>query len=498
MNGAVIAAILIPLLGAALQALAGRRSYRLHRAISLLATLGLCGAGVALVMGTRGGAVQVVNSGGWSFPLGITLVGDALSALMVAVCGLVGLAGALYLLGEKRTDLEARGLHPLLLILLGGVNGAFLTGDAFNLYVWFEVMLIASFVLLGLCGEKAAVEASVKYVVINLASSVLFLIALGLLYGKAGTLSFADLHVKLGTAEAAVGTQSAAVLMLVAFGIKAGAFPLFMWLPASYPALPAPLGAVFAGLLTKVGVYAIMRVFSLVFPVHADWLQPVLWWTAVLTMVVGVFGAASQMEIRRVLSFHIVSQIGYMLAGIALGTRAALAATVFYIVHHIVVKANLFFLGGVIENRCGSMALKRCGGLYAAAPWFGLLFLIPAMSLGGIPPLSGFFAKFALLREALRLGDGWLTLVALAVGLLTLYSMTKIWREAFWKSAPEGMPEPGPWPRLALLSCLLLAGVTVVISLHPQPLIEMAEQAAQSLVEPQIYVDAVMKGGAEP
>jgi multicomponent Na+:H+ antiporter subunit D len=275
---------------------------------------------------------------------------------------------------------------------------------------------------------------------------------------EGGHVELADLHVKLGTAEAAVGTQSAAVLMLVAFGIKAGAFPLFMWLPASYPALPAPLGAVFAGLLTKVGVYAIMRVFSLVFPVHADWLQPVLWWTAVLTMVVGVFGAASQMEIRRVLSFHIVSQIGYMLAGIALGTRAALAATVFYIVHHIVVKANLFFLGGVIENRCGSMALKRCGGLYAAAPWFGLLFLIPAMSLGGIPPLSGFFAKFALLREALRLGDGWLTLVALAVGLLTLYSMTKIWREAFWKSAPEGMPEPGPWPRLALLSCLLLAG----------------------------------------
>lgn len=497
MNSAVIAPILIPLLGAALQALSGRRSYWIHRAITLLATVGICVAGVALVMGTREGMVHVVYSGGWPFPLGITLVGDSLSALMVGVCGLVGLAGALYLTGEKRTDLEARGLHPLLLILLAGVNGAFLTGDAFNLFVWFEVMLIASFVLLGLCGEKAAVEASVKYVVINLASSALFLIALGLLYGKAGTLSFADLHVKLGTADAAVGTQSAAVLMLVAFGIKAGAFPLFMWLPASYPALPAPLGAVFAGLLTKVGVYAIMRVFSLVFPVHADWLQPLLWWTAVLTMIVGVFGAASQMEIRRVLSFHIVSQIGYMLAGIALGTKAALAATVFYIVHHIVVKANLFFLGGVIENRCGSMALKRCGGLYSAAPWFGFLFLIPALSLGGIPPLSGFFAKFALLREALQLGDGWLTFVALAVGLLTLYSMTKIWKEAFWKEAPKGMPPPGPWPRMALVACLLLAGVTVAISLYPQPLIEMAEQAARSLVEPQIYVDAVMKGGPE-
>lgn len=495
MTSAVIAPILVPLLGAAVQALAGRRAYVFHRILSILCTLGLCVAGAALVMGTKDGATHVVHSGGWPFPIGISLVGDALSALMVTVCALVGLAGALYLAGEKRTDLEARGLHPLLLILLGGVNGAFLTGDAFNLYVWFEVMLIASFVLLGLCGGKAAVEASVKYFVINLASSFLFLIALGLLYGKAGTLSFADLHLKLGTPEAAVGTQSAAVLMLVAFGIKAGAFPLFMWLPASYPALPPPLGAVFAGLLTKVGVYSIMRVYSLVFPVHLPWLQPLLWWTAVLTMIVGVFGAASQMEIRRVLSFHIVSQIGYMLAGIALGTRAALTATVFYIVHHIIVKANLFFLGGVIEKRCGSMELKRCGGLYAASPWFGFLFLIPAMSLGGIPPLSGFFAKFALLREALRLGDGWLTFVALAVGALTLYSMTKIWKEAFWKAPPEPAPAAGPWPLLPLAACILLAAVTVAISLHPQPLIEMAEWAAQSLITPQIYADAVMKGG---
>lgn len=495
MTGAVIAPILIPLIGAALQALAGRRLYVLHRIISVIAAAGLCGAGVVLVSGTHTGEVHVVHSGGWPFPIGICLVGDALSALMVLVCGLVGLAAALYLAGEKNTDLEARGLHPLFLILLGGVNGAFLTGDIFNLYVWFEVMLIASFVLLGLCGGKAAVEASVKYFIINLASSFLFLIALGLLYGKAGTLNFADLNLKLGTVEAATGTQSAAVLMLVAFGIKAGVFPLFMWLPASYPALPAPLGAVFAGLLTKVGVYSILRVYSLVFPIHAAWLQPLLWWTAVLTMIVGVFGAASQVEIRRVLSFHIVSQIGYMLAGIALGTKAAIAATVFYIVHHIIVKANLFFLGGIIENRCGSMALNRCGGLYAAAPWFGFLFLIPALSLGGIPPLSGFFAKFALLREALILGDGWLTFVALAVGLLTLYSMTKIWKEAFWKSAPATMPTPSRWPGIALLACLLLALVTLAISIHPQPLIEMAEQAATSLVNPQIYVDAVMKGG---
>jgi multicomponent Na+:H+ antiporter subunit D len=340
------------------------------------------------------------------------------------------------------------------------------------------------------------VEASVKYVVINLAASVLFLIALGLLYGKAGTLGFADLHLKLGTPEAAAGTQGAAVLMLVAFGIKAGVFPLFMWLPASYPALPPALGAVFAGLLTKVGVYSMLRVFSLVFPVHAGWMQPLLWWTAVLTMLVGVFGAASQTEIRRVLSFHIVSQIGYMVAGLALGTRAALAATVFYIVHHILVKANLFFLGGVIAARSGSTVLARCGGLYASAPWFALLFLIPAMSLGGIPPLSGFWAKFTLLREALTLGDGWLVLTALATGLLTLYSMTKIWKEAFWKAAPADAPVPQPWPRAGLAACLLLAGATVALSLHPQPLLDFADRAADILVNPVRYVEAVRKGGA--
>ncbi len=496
MTAAVVAPILLPFFGAALQALAGRRHYRLHRVVTLFATAGLCVAGAGLITGTATGGLRVVQAGGWGFPIGISLVADPLSALMVAVCALVGFAGALWLAGERSEPLEARGLHPLLLILLGGVNGAFLTGDAFNLYVWFEVMLMASFVLLGLCGGRAAVEASVKYVVINLAASVLFLIALGLLYGKAGTLAFADLHLKLGTPAAAAGTQGAAVLMLVAFGIKAGVFPLFMWLPASYPALPPALGAVFAGLLTKVGVYSMLRVFSLVFPVHAGWMQPLLWWTAVLTMLVGVFGAASQTEIRRVLSFHIVSQIGYMVAGLALGTRAALAATVFYIVHHIVVKANLFFLGGVIAARCGSTALARCGGLYAAAPWFALLFLIPAMSLGGIPPLSGFWAKFTLLREALRLGEGWLVLAALFTGLLTLYSMTKIWKQAFWKIAPDDAPAPLPWPRAGLAACLLLAAATVGLSLHPQPLLDFAGHAADVLVTPGRYVEAVRQGGA--
>ena len=311
---------------------------------------------------------------------------------------------AVYSLGSIDEAREAHGYHPLFHVLLMGVSMAFLTGDLFNLYVAFEVMLMASFVLLSLGGERAQLEGAVKYVTLNLLSSAVFLAAVGVLYGVAGTLNLADLAlaVQRGTAPGLVTTL--ACLFLVAFGIKAAVFPLFFWLPASYHTPPVAVSALFAGLLTKVGVYALVRAFTLVFTGDTALTHGLILAVAVLTMVTGVLGAAAQFEFRRVLSFHIVSQIGYMVLGLGLFTPLALAGTVFYLIHHIVVKTNLFLVAGIVKRLGGTLDLGSLGGLYRRRPALALLFLVPAFSLAGIPPLSGFWGKLVLVKAGLDSG----------------------------------------------------------------------------------------------
>jgi multicomponent Na+:H+ antiporter subunit D len=450
---------------------------------------------VAVLIAARVSAegVLVLRSGSWPAPFGITLAADLLTAAMVLVTAVTGLAVAVYAAGSGTG--KFRGYFaPLYQALLLGVNGSFLTGDLFNLYVWFEVMLMSSFVLVALPGGRSQLEAAVKYLTLNFIASAFFLVGLGVLYGIAGTLNMADLSVKLADQGGSDLVLSTAVLFLIAFGIKAGVFPFYFWLPSSYHVTPTPVAAVFAGLLTKVGVYACVRVFTLVYADHQEFLSTLLLPIGVLTMVTGVFGAASQYYIPRILSFHIISQIGYMIIGLGLFTRGALAATVFYIVHHILVKSNLFLIGGIIGRRTGTQALEKTGGLYAKAPWLALLFLIPAMSLGGIPPLSGFFAKFALVREGLALGHGWIVAAALAVGLLTLYSMIKIWNEAFWKDAPAGARQPDrKVPLMMTAPAVALAACTVMIGVFPGVFIDFSLRAAEQLVDPSAYVEAVLQ-----
>ncbi|MCG8587130.1 MAG: hypothetical protein MI757_20690, partial [Pirellulales bacterium] len=382
-------------------------------------------------------------------------------------------------------------LHGLLL----GVCGAFLTGDMFNMYVWFEVMLIASFVLVALGGEKAQLGGAIKYVTLNLISSAIFLAAAGVLYGTVGTLNMAALARQLSSTEATVPSIAGAML-LVAFGIKAAVFPLFFWLPASYHTPPAAVSALMAGLLTKVGVYAIVRAFSLLFVYDFDYWQPILVWMAGTTMVTGVLGAAAQSEFRRILSFHIVSQIGYMIMGFAIFTPLAIAGTVFYLVHHIIVKTNLFLIAGIVQRIRGTNDLDKLGGLYRSRLWLAVLFLIPAMSLAGLPPLSGFWAKFALVRAGLDAERYWLIATALVVSLLTLFSMTKIWNEAFWKASPrddDGSQAHSPllW---MVVPVVALAAITVTIGINAEPLFALATSAAEQLLDPSEYIDAVLGG----
>jgi multicomponent Na+:H+ antiporter subunit D len=312
-----------------------------------------------------------------------------------------------------------------------------------------------------------------------------------------GTLNMADLHGAVQEVRNPGLLVVVAMLFMIAFGVKAAVFPLFFWLPASYHTPAFSVSAVFAGLLTKVGVYALIRVFTLIFTTDVAYTHTILLWVAGFTMVTGVLGAAAMNDMRRILSFHIVSQIGYMILGLALFTPLAILGAVFYLVHHIIVKANLFLVAGVAKRIAGSTDLAAIGGLYKAAPLLGLLFLIPAFSLAGFPPLSGFWAKYVLVKASLDAESYWIAAVALAVGLLTIYSMTKIWGYAFWKPHPAGL-EPKlvvltPRDRAALvLPIASLAALTCVIGFFPEPFVAFAERSAEQLLDPTGYVTAVL------
>ena len=468
--------VLVPLATALATVLAGRRA-GLQRALSFagLAAFALCAA--ALVAQAAGGTPATAAFGGWAAPFGIEFVVDRIGAVLILVTALMGAASLLFLEGEA----DPGPAHPLLLPLvhglLAGVGGSFATADLFNLYVWFEVMLICSVGLFAIGGRLEQLDATFKSLALNLFGTMLLLISVGLVYASTG-------HLNYGALAGAAGALPTPVLaaLVLAFLVKAGAFPLFAWLPASYHTLPAPVLALFAGLLTKVGVYAVLRMLGDVFSPAAAALYEALGWVAAATMLVGVLGAAYHWDIRRILAFHIISQIGYILLGVAIASTDGNAATLFYTVHHIVVKANLFLIGALVFRLAGSYDLRRIGGLYAARPLLGVLFLVPALSLVGLPPLSGFWAKFLVLREAIGGGHYAWTAVALLVSVLTLYSMMKIWMEAFWKPHPAADWAPararlGP----AWVATVALAAVTLWIGLAPGTLLDYAAAAAGSL-----------------
>ena len=495
MNWLLVCPIVIPLATAVI-GFAGRGSEKTQRAVSLAGAIGLSGAAAGLLSTVWRDGIASVQIGRWPAPYGITLVADHLSAAMVAVSALIGLATVVYAFGDVRPGRLSHALHPLLHALLAGVCGSFLAGDVFNLYVWFEIMLIASLALLVLGGTPAQLDGAVRYAALSLIATTLLLSGIGLLYGLTGTLNMADLHLRVQEIEDQGLLTLVAMMFIIAFGLKSAVFPLFFWLPASYHTPQTAVSAVFSGLLTKVGVYALMRFFTLIFRHDVGYTHELLLWVAGLTMVTGVLGAASQNELRRILSFHIISQIGYMILGLALFTTLGLLGGIFYIIHHIIVKANLFFVSGAVNRLAGSTDLQTLGGLYRDKPLLAALFFVPAFSLAGFPPLSGFWAKLLLIQASVEREEFILAGVALAVGLLTVFSMTKIWLNAFWKARPEETgPPPSFAPRrrwLLLAPIATLATITLAIGLYARPLYTLAERAATELMDPSIYVEAVL------
>jgi multicomponent Na+:H+ antiporter subunit D len=485
--------ILVPLATAVAAAFLGRLP-RTRRAISVAGSAVLLACGLWLVVQVRHEGLIASNAGSWPAPFGITLVADLLSALLVVVAGGIGLAVTIFSVTGIDPLRERGGFHSLVHILLMGVCGAFLTGDLFNLYVWFEVMLVSSFILMALGGTRRQMSASIHYVTLNLLASALFLAGIGILYGMVGSLNMADVSVHMRDLGGTPYPYILLALFLVAFGIKAAAFPLFFWLPASYHTPPIAVTTLFSALLTKVGVYAIIRLTTLVFAAQADAIRPLLLAVAGLTMVTGVLGAIAQGDMRRLLAFHIISQIGYLLMGAGLGSPLALAATVFFFVHVIAAKSALFMVTGIVQSLRRTSELADLGGLARSSPLLAGLFLVPALSLAGLPPLSGFWAKFAMVKAGLDAGSFPIVIAALAVSVLTLFSMTKIWAEVFWKPAPGGPAQDALGaPRAALVvPALALGAVTVLLGLGAEPFFALSLRAAEQLLDPAGYVSVVL------
>lgn len=444
---------------------------------------------------------QTVQSGNWQAPFGITFVGDMLAATLVLLTCISGFAVAIF---SVVSVIKARlkfGYFSVFHFLLMGLIGAFLTGDIFNLYVWFEIIIISSFVLISLGGEKNQLEGAVKYFTLNFLASMIFLTALGVLYGLTGTLNMADLSQKIVLIENQALVEICAVLFLVGFGIKSAVFPLYFWLPASYHTPPSAVSAIFAGLLTKVGVYALIRVFTLIF-VGDLFLETLLLSLAILSIFSGGIGALIQNNIRKVFSYLIICHIGFMIGGLGLFTKVAIAGTIFYLIHDIIVKTNLFLISGLIYRLRSTTSLQKLGGLYDQYPKISLLLAIPLFSLVGIPPLSGFWPKISLLLAGFEQENYWFVGAVIFGSLITLVVIAKVWAEAFWK-------EPKPvtkWKKFVDFSQLkqiqkaqlifpiaFLSVVSLYIGFGAEHIQQLSERIANELMDNQQYIDAVFK-----
>lgn len=509
MSSLVPLLVTLPLLGAGVALIFGRRR-RVQVGVSIVTlTLTLVIASVLLYAVDSSGQALAVSVGGWPIPFGIILYVDRLAALLVVVSSIVLLAVLLFSVGQGAADGDddtpVTIFHPSYLILAAGIFNAFIAGDLFNLYVGFEILLVASYVLITLGSTESRIRTGVVYIVVSLVSSILFLAAIAAIYGALGTVNIAQLAERMS--ELPDATQLVLHLMLLlAFSIKAAVFPLSFWLPDSYPTAPAPVTAVFAGLLTKVGVYAMIRTETQIF--RDNDVNTLLLVVALATMIVGVLGALAQAELKRILSFTLVSHVGYLVFGLAIATPVALGATIYYMVHHIIVQTTLFLAVGLVERRAGSTSILKVKGLMRAAPVIAVLYFIPAINLGGLPPFSGFIGKFALFDAAAQVGTPLMYVLivgGIITSLLTLYTLMRAWNLAFWREDEDHTEETGVVerieylgaapaaddqssrrviPRIMTATTAGMVAVTVALTLFAGPLYALCASIGDALLTP--------------
>jgi multicomponent Na+:H+ antiporter subunit D len=488
MSALLPAVVAFPLLCAGIAIMIGRKLVA-QRVIAFIGVGFLLVSSVIILVTVDAEGPMVAQLGGWPAPGGITLIADRLSAIILMSSATMLVAVLWYAIVQLGRDALDWWFHTKYLVLATGVAMSLLTGDLFNLFVGFEIMLIASYALLTVKAGAREVRSTTTYVVVNLLASALFLLLIAFVYGATGTVNMADLAVLLPEIDPAVKNMIG-LLMLVVFGIKAALFPLFMWLPDSYPTAPTAVTAIFAGLLTKVGVFLIIRTQTLMFPQEGP--STLLLFVAGATMAVGVLGAIAQNDIKRILSFHIVSQIGYMIMGLGFLSEAGLAAAILFVANQIIVKTGLFLVGGLVEGQYGSGALGNVGGMLHKKPVVAIMFVPLALSIAGIPPFGGFIPKLALIQEGIVQGRGIIVAVSLAVSLLTLFSMTKIWAAAFWGTPPETTGEGAK--RGMIQATAVVTALSLSVAVFAQPIMEYSTRAAADLMDPARYIAAVLGG----
>ena len=472
-----------------------QKNIPLQRALTLvtLATASVVSFFVMLKVKTDG--ILTVTFGNWPAPFGITMVADGMSTMLVFTSFVLAFFIAWYGFELIGTGREKHFYYPGLMFILTGVTGAFTTGDIFNLFVFFEVLLMSSYLLIVLGGEKKQLRESIKYILVNVVSSALFVIAVAYLYSVVGTLSMADISVKIAEIGQPGIVTTLAVLFLMVFGLKAAVFPLYFWLPSSYAAAPIPVLALFGALLTKVGIYAITRTYTLFFVHDLSFTHQLLMVLAILTIVFGCIGALATFNAKQIIIYNIVIAVGVILFGVAQMNETALEGALFYLVHDMIIKAALFMLVGILIYVTGTANLRKMGGLMKTYPVFGWVYLVAAFGLAGIPPLSGFVGKLLIVRGGFEAGNIWLTIILLASSLIVLLSVVRIFLYAFWGEQGQMAAINKGSYRNMLWPTVLLVVVSVAYGVGAEWLVPYMDNAAKTLVDPSIYVDAVMKGG---
>ncbi|WP_059105641.1 Na+/H+ antiporter subunit D [Shouchella shacheensis] len=472
-----------------------QRFVQVQRWISLLSLIASTGVSAYILYHVQHEGIMRLDFGGWAPPFGISFVADSFSALLVVTTCLTSIFSLVYAFSSIGEDREKMYVYPLIQLLIAGVNGSFLTADMFNLFVCFEIMLLASYALITLGGTKQQLREAIKYVLINVVASSLFLFAIAYLYGTVGTLNFAHLSLRIAETGQTPLLTTIGILFLIVFSLKAGLL-LYIWLPGSYSAPPTAIAALFGALLTKVGIYALFRTFTLLFYHEPTITHTLIGIMAAITMIGGSIGAVAYNDIQKIVAYNVVISVGFILTGLAVFTPAGIEGSIYYLVHDIVAKALLFLLAGTIFTLTATNRLERISGLIRNYPLFGWLFFITMISLAGIPPLSGFIGKVLVAQGAIENQSYVLLAIALISSLFVLYSLLRVFRNCFWGETIISEESAVPLKAGMLIPCVLLTAISFGLGLGVEGISAYVSDAAHTLMNPDVYIEAVLSEGS--